>query len=168
MTYSPGPQAMRDLVAAAVARGDVVVSVGGDGMLSSLAGEVARGGGTLGIVPAGRGNDFARMLGLPDDPPGQAEVLLEGEPRAGSTWLDAGRGVVLGGRARSTPASTPWPPRSSTGSAGCPARCSTPTPRSARSRRTTPARYRVVVDGVDREYEAATVVVANSRYYGKG
>ena len=68
-------------MAGAVARGDVVVSVGGDGMLCSLAGEVARLGGTLGIVPAGRGNDFARMLGLPDDPLAQADVLLAGATR---------------------------------------------------------------------------------------
>ena len=31
-----------------------------------------------------------------------------------------------------------------------------------------PGRYRVSVDGVDQEYAAATVVVANSAYYGKG
>ena len=68
VTYSPGPRAMGALVDAAVARGDVVVSVGGDGMLSSLAGLVSAAGGTLGVVPAGRGNDFARMLGLPSRP----------------------------------------------------------------------------------------------------
>src|SRR3546814_6047330 len=54
VTYSPGPKATLDLVAGAVERGDVVVSVGGDGMLSSIAGEVARLGGILAIVPAGR------------------------------------------------------------------------------------------------------------------
>ena len=31
-----------------------------------------------------------------------------------------------------------------------------------------PGRYRLSVDGVEREYAAATVVVANSAYYGKG
>ena len=41
VTYSPGPLAMGTLVASAVERGDVVVSVGGDGMLSSLAGLVS-------------------------------------------------------------------------------------------------------------------------------
>uniref|UniRef100_UPI002B2709A6 diacylglycerol/lipid kinase family protein n=1 Tax=Nocardioides sp. TaxID=35761 RepID=UPI002B2709A6 len=66
VTYSPGPLAMAGLVEQAVARGDVVVSVGGDGMLSSLAGGVSQVGGTLAVVPAGRGNDFARMLGLPE------------------------------------------------------------------------------------------------------
>src|SRR3546814_7293148 len=80
VTYSPGPKATLDLVAGAVERGDVVVSVGGDGMLSSIAGEVARLGGILAIVPAGRGNDFARMLGLPESPEEIASVLLEAVP----------------------------------------------------------------------------------------
>ena len=31
-----------------------------------------------------------------------------------------------------------------------------------------PGRYRVSVDGAEHEYSAATVVVANSAYYGKG
>ena len=81
MTYSPGPKAMGALVDAAVAKGDVVVSVGGDGMLSSLAGLVAKAAGTLAVVPAGRGNDFARMLGLPEDPAALATVLLDKEAR---------------------------------------------------------------------------------------
>ena len=82
VTYSPGPQAMTALVDEAVGRGDVVVSVGGDGMLSSLAGLVSAAGGTLGVVPAGRGNDFARMLGVPEDAEAQGRVLLEGDVRA--------------------------------------------------------------------------------------
>ncbi|KRF34634.1 diacylglycerol/lipid kinase family protein [Nocardioides sp. Soil805] len=168
VTYSPGPQAIHDLVAAAVGRGDVVVSVGGDGMLSSLAGEVARLGGTLGIVPAGRGNDFARMLGLPDDPLAQADVLLAGSTRRVDlvSWSVAGCSRVVAGsvyagvdaraaelvdRLRGLPGPVQYP---------CAA------VRALAAYR--PARYRVVVDGVVGEYDAATVVVANSRYYGQG
>src|SRR3954462_10153740 len=73
--------AMAALVAAAVEQGDVVVSVGGDGMLSALAGLVSAAGGTLGVVPAGRGNDFARMLGLSSDPAEVAALLLDGAVR---------------------------------------------------------------------------------------
>ena len=86
-TYAPAAPfatlagGMGELVDAAVARGDVVVSVGGDGMLSSLAGLVSATGGMLGVVPAGRGNDFARMLGLPSAPDEVARLLLEGEVR---------------------------------------------------------------------------------------
>ena len=68
VTLTPGVRGTHDLVDHAVARGDVIVLVGGDGTLSSVAGRVAARGGTLGIVPAGRGNDFARMLGLPSAP----------------------------------------------------------------------------------------------------
>jgi len=168
VTYSPGPNAMRDLVSGALARGDVVVSVGGDGMLSSLAGAVSRGGGTLAVLPAGRGNDFARMLGLPEDADAQARLLLEGDVRrvdllswtvgddarlvAGSVYagVDA-RASAIVDRAHWLPRSLQYPYAA------------------VRSLATyQPGRYRVSVDGAEEEYAAATIVVANSAYYGKG
>jgi diacylglycerol kinase (ATP) len=168
VTYSPGPQATRDLVAAAVARGDVVVSVGGDGMLCSVVGEVARRGGTLGLVPAGRGNDFARMLGVPDDPPAQAEVLLAGGARRSDrvSWpVDGSTRVVAGSvyagvdaRAAEIVDRVRW----------LPGRLQYPYAAVRALATYRPARYRVVVDGSVRECDAATVVVANSRYYGNG
>ena len=168
VSYSPGPHAMRDLLAGAISRGDVVVSVGGDGMLSSLAGPVCRAGGTLAVLPAGRGNDFARMLGLPDDPAGQAELLLTGgerrvdlldltlpraEPRtvAGSVYagVDAHAAEIVDRARLPRSVQYPWA--------------------AVRSLATyQPGRYLLSVDGAEREYAAATVVVANSAYYGKG
>jgi YegS/Rv2252/BmrU family lipid kinase len=35
----------------------------------------------LGIIPGGRGNDLARVLGIPDDPTGAVAVLAAGETR---------------------------------------------------------------------------------------
>ena len=71
------------LAADAVDRGEVAVAVGGDGTVGRMAAAVAPRGGVLGIVPAGRGNDFARMLGIPADPArGAATVLLT----AAGTW----------------------------------------------------------------------------------
>ena len=35
----------------------------------------------LGIIPGGRGNDLARVLGIPDDPEGAVAALLDGETR---------------------------------------------------------------------------------------
>ncbi len=35
----------------------------------------------LGIIPGGRGNDLARVLGIPEDPEGAVEVLLAGTSR---------------------------------------------------------------------------------------
>lgn len=169
VTYSPGPQAMAALVAEAVGRGDVVVSVGGDGMLSSLAGLVSAAGGTLGVVPAGRGNDFARMLGVPDDAAGQARLLLEGVVRPvdliAVTGLTDERRVVAGSvyagvdaRAAEIVDRVHWLPRK------------LQYPYAALRSLATyqPGRYVVAVDGIEHTYEAATVVVANSGYYGKG
>jgi diacylglycerol kinase family enzyme len=96
VTYSPGPLACADLARQAASRGDVVVAVGGDGMLSSVATAVVDAGGVLGVVPSGRGNDFARMLGLAADPHQVAHTLLEGEPVAVDVIDTRGR-VVLGG-----------------------------------------------------------------------
>jgi diacylglycerol kinase (ATP) len=70
------------LAADAVDRGEIVVAVGGDGMVGRMAAAVAAAGGVLGIVPVGRGNDFARMLGIPADPARAATVLLRGGHRA--------------------------------------------------------------------------------------
>src|SRR5215472_1165069 len=53
-----------------------------DVRVCTLAGAVSRAGGVLGIIPAGRGNDFAHMLGIPARPAAAAEALLSGEPRA--------------------------------------------------------------------------------------
>lgn len=75
----------------AFGRGDVAVAVGGDGMLRILAGEaVGRDDALVGLLPAGRGNDFARFLGLPTDPVAAADALVHGRP----VLLDTG--VVTG------------------------------------------------------------------------
>ncbi|MGY2701085.1 MULTISPECIES: diacylglycerol/lipid kinase family protein [unclassified Nocardioides] len=168
VTYSPGPHAMVELVDQAVGRGDVVVSVGGDGMLSSLAGLVSARGGTLGVLPAGRGNDFARMLGVPEEPDAQATLLLSGEVRQVdllAATLGGQRRVVAGSvyagvdaRAAEIVDRARWLPRA------------LQYPYAALRALATyqPGRYRVAVDGIEHEYAAATVVVANSAYYGKG
>lgn len=54
----------RALARAALDADRGVVACGGDGLVSELAGLVAEAGGVLGIVPTGAGNDFARHLGL--------------------------------------------------------------------------------------------------------
>ena len=169
VTYSPGPRAMAALVAAAVDAGDVVVSVGGDGMLSSLAGLVSGHGGTLGVLPAGRGNDFARMLGLPDDAAAQARLLLSGPVRHVDLLAvdapGAARRLVAGSlyagvdaRAAEVVDSATWLPR----------RLQYPYAALRSLATYRPGRYAVSVDGVVHDYAAATVVVANSAYYGSG
>lgn len=71
----------RELAAEAAGRGDTVVAVGGDGLTGALAGAVAGADGVLGLIPAGRGNDFARMLGIPGRPADAARNLVQGHAR---------------------------------------------------------------------------------------
>ena len=115
-------------------------------------------------VPSGRGNDFARQLGLTARPEEVAETLLHATPRAVDV-IDAGGQVVVGSvyvgvdslaseivnNARHVPHRVLYPYAAV---------------RALVSYQ--PTTYRVEVDGVAAEYRAATVVVANSGYYGNG
>ena len=70
-----------ELAAGAAEAGHVVVAVGGDGMAGALAGATSRQSGTYGIIPAGRGNDLARVLGIPFEPAAAAGTLAAGVTR---------------------------------------------------------------------------------------
>ena len=71
-----------ELARDAASRGHVVAAVGGDGLVMAVvSGIVAAGGGTLAIVPAGRGNDLARKLGITAEPDALTTLLVEGQPR---------------------------------------------------------------------------------------
>ncbi len=164
LTYSPGPVRCAELAREAAGRGDVVVAVGGDGMVSSVAGAVVEAGGVLGIVPSGRGDDFARMLGIGRDPEQVAQTLLEAAPRTVDV-IDAGRRLVFGSvyagvdslaseiveRVRRLPVSTQYAYAAVRALLGF-----------------SPTRYTIEVDGTTYDEDAYTVVVANSAYYGNG
>ncbi|MEA2365964.1 MAG: hypothetical protein QOI32_1476 [Thermoleophilaceae bacterium] len=66
---------------AAATKGETVVALGGDGLLRPLAGALKHTDGSLAVIPCGRGNDFARVLGIPKDPAEAARVAVEGTPR---------------------------------------------------------------------------------------
>jgi YegS/Rv2252/BmrU family lipid kinase len=161
---STGPVACAQLARTSAARGHVVVAVGGDGMLSSVAEALVGARGVLGILPCGRGNDFARMLGLSGRPQDVARTLLEGTPHEVDV-VDAGRKVVLGSvyagvdslaseivdRVRRVPTSVQYPYAAV---------------RAVLS--FTPAEFTVDIDGEVLHEQAYTVVIANSGYYGSG
>jgi len=65
----------------AVAQGETVVALGGDGLLRPLAGALKGTDSALAVVPCGRGNDFARVLGIPTDAADAARLAVEGEER---------------------------------------------------------------------------------------
>jgi YegS/Rv2252/BmrU family lipid kinase len=73
---------VRELAALAAGAGETVVTLGGDG----IAGAAADGlrevqGSVLGIIPAGRGNDLARVLRIPADPLTACAVIAHGVAR---------------------------------------------------------------------------------------
>jgi YegS/Rv2252/BmrU family lipid kinase len=70
-----------ELAAAAAAAGQAAVAVGGDGMAGAVAGAVAGTAAGFGVIPAGRGNDLARVLGIPAPPREAAAVLAAGHTR---------------------------------------------------------------------------------------
>ena len=65
----------------AAREGETVVALGGDGLLRPLAGALKGTDSALALIPCGRGNDLARVLGVPTDPTEAARVAVEGEER---------------------------------------------------------------------------------------
>jgi YegS/Rv2252/BmrU family lipid kinase len=65
----------------AVEAGEIPVVISGDGLIGAVGGAMAGSETPLGIVPGGRGNDLARVLGIPDDPAAAVAVLAAGETR---------------------------------------------------------------------------------------
>jgi YegS/Rv2252/BmrU family lipid kinase len=61
--------------------GEVPVVMSGDGLVGQVGGALAGRGATMGILPGGRGNDLARVLGIPADLAGAVEVLAAGRTR---------------------------------------------------------------------------------------
>jgi YegS/Rv2252/BmrU family lipid kinase len=65
----------------AAADGETVVAMGGDGLLRPLLDVLSRSDTAVAMIPCGRGNDFARVLGIPRDPVEAARTAVEGEVR---------------------------------------------------------------------------------------
>jgi YegS/Rv2252/BmrU family lipid kinase len=147
----------------AAERGEVVVALGGDGLVGTLAGAL-RGATPLGVLPGGRGNDFARAIGIPQDIPGACRVLCDGVRKA----LDLGE---ANGRAFACIASMGYDSEAN--------RVANET-RVIRGNlvyayaaiRTLvswkPARFTVRLDGREHRFEGYTVAAANTGYYGGG
>ena len=72
----------RKEASAAVAAGTKVAALGGDGLIGTVAGDLCGSEVPLAILPGGRGNDLARVLGIPTAPGEAARVAVEGEERS--------------------------------------------------------------------------------------
>jgi YegS/Rv2252/BmrU family lipid kinase len=148
----------------AVGEGETIVALGGDGLLRPLSGALKGTESALAIVPCGRGNDLARVLGIPEDPAAAARIAVDGEERmldvanvegtpymgiasfgfdsdanriANEAKLVKGNAVYVYAALRALAA---WKP----------------------------ARFSVTVDGERREFTGYTVAVGNSKAYGGG
>ena len=71
----------REQALEAAAQDETVVAIGGDGLVGCLAGALMNTDSALGIVRAGCGNDFARVLGIPQDPIQAARLVVGGDER---------------------------------------------------------------------------------------
>jgi YegS/Rv2252/BmrU family lipid kinase len=152
-----------DAARAAVERGETVVALGGDGLVGALAATL-RGSAPLGVLPGGRGNDFARALGISQEIGPACQTLLDGEERA----LDLGE---ANGRAFACIASVGFDSEANR------------VANEARFIRGNlvyawaairalvawkPTRFEVMLDDRQLEFQGYTVAVANSAYYGGG
>jgi YegS/Rv2252/BmrU family lipid kinase len=70
-----------DEARAAVGRGESPVVMSGDGLIGQIGGALADSGATMGIIPGGRGNDLARVLGIPTEPAEAVALLAQGTTR---------------------------------------------------------------------------------------
>ena len=149
---------------AGAAAGEIPVVVSGDGLIGKVGGALAGSGTPLGVIPGGRGNDLARVVGIPVEPAGAVAVLARGERRR----IDVGE--------------------ANDGRFLCIASCGfdSDANRIANEAKAIrgplvyayaalkalaqwrPARFSVVVDGEEHAFTGYSVVVANSKAYGGG
>jgi YegS/Rv2252/BmrU family lipid kinase len=70
-----------ELALRSIELGETPVVVSGDGLLGAVGGAMAGSDAPLGLIPAGRGNDLARALRIPDEPEAAVAALLAGKSR---------------------------------------------------------------------------------------
>jgi YegS/Rv2252/BmrU family lipid kinase len=144
--------------------GELPVAMGGDGLTAAVAGELQGTASALGIVPGGRGNDFARKLGIPLDPRGACAVVARGHPRAVDVAFAGSRpylGILSAGLDSDVQAiaeATRLPLGSLVYAYGAVRALA----------RWRPARWEVDVDGRRAAFTGYSVAVANSGVFGGG
>jgi YegS/Rv2252/BmrU family lipid kinase len=81
LVLTQGLEHARAEAVAAADAGEIPVVMSGDGLIGHIGGALAGGEVPLGILPGGRGNDLARVLGIPREIPGAVEVIARGHAR---------------------------------------------------------------------------------------
>jgi YegS/Rv2252/BmrU family lipid kinase len=164
LVMTSGIEHGREAALDAAGRGEVPVVVSGDGLIGKIGGALAGTGSPLGVIPGGRGNDFARVVGIPTEPEAAVAILAAGNRRS----IDVGE--ANGERFL------------------CIASCGFDSDANRIANETTavsgalvyayaaikalwqwrPAEFRVTVDGAATAVRGYSVAVANSKAYGGG
>jgi YegS/Rv2252/BmrU family lipid kinase len=71
----------RHAALAALSGGETPVVMSGDGLIGQIGGALAGSDAAMGVIPGGRGNDLARVLGIPTEPEEAVAVLAAGDVR---------------------------------------------------------------------------------------
>lgn len=143
---------------------EIPVVMSGDGLLGAIGGALAGSNSPIGLIPAGRGNDLARSLGIPTKPEDAVRCLDEGFVRSidvgeanGNRFLgiaslgfdsDANR---IANEAKLFKGTMVYAYAALRALAGW-----------------KPARFSLVENGVQKRFTGYTVVVANNNFYGGG
>jgi YegS/Rv2252/BmrU family lipid kinase len=153
----------RELSRDAAAAGEIVGAMGGDGLTGAVAGELRDGAGVLAVLPGGRGNDFARKLGIPADPVAACALLDGAEKRVDLAVVD-GR-CYLGILSAGLDSDANRIANDNTLPLGTAVYAYAALRALAAWK---PARWLVDIDGQTREFDGYSVAVSNSGVYGSG
>ncbi len=66
----------------AAGAGEIPIVMSGDGLIGAVGGALAGGDVPMAVMPGGRGNDFARVVGIPTEPEEAAKLIASGNVRS--------------------------------------------------------------------------------------
>src|SRR5690349_11471806 len=154
----------RELARSARDAGEIAAAMGGDGLTGAVAGELQGTDGTLAVLPGGRGNDFARKLGIGKDPAAAVAHIAAGKERRVDV-AEAGGHVYIGILSAGFDSDT----QVIANSTRLPLGTQVYVYATLRALVTwKPAHWDVTLDGDRREFTGYSVAVANSGVFGGG
>ncbi|RYZ41586.1 MAG: lipid kinase [Myxococcaceae bacterium] len=160
------PKRLRSVLEEAIASGARRVLVGGgDGTISCAAQVLMNRDVTLGVVPLGTGNDFARSLGIPDTIEAACDVIAGGYTARVDVGLVNGRPFLNAASLGLTTAIAKRLTQELKQRAG---KLAYPMAAAAEMRTLQPFHVRLQAEGRTLELDALQLVVGNGRYHGAG
>jgi YegS/Rv2252/BmrU family lipid kinase len=155
----------RELARACAEAGEQVVTLSGDGLVGCVVGALREvPGSVLGVLPGGRGNDFARVLGIPLEPVAACEVIAHGVERdldigdvEGASFIGIASAGFDSDANRIANEAPSWMGQGVYAYAALRALIAWK-----------PARFDLVLDGRPHSFTGYSIAAANSRAYGGG